>query len=113
MRSSVQVEGHGLEVVLCVFLAAFLGACGQLKPVNPLSPPTQATSEQSAERERESQSPKVVQARPNGSNPQQCLVNFDDEAALEHIFGQARSTLAFRTSRIGFGPLQMCDPFET
>lgn len=109
MRSSVQVDGHSLRLAGCVALAAFLGACGQLKPVNPLIPPTQATPEQSAERERESQPPKVVQARPNGSNPEQCLVNFDNEAALEHIFGQARSTLAYRTTRIGFGPLQMCD----
>jgi hypothetical protein len=93
-----------------MFMATSLGACAQLKSVNPLSPPTQATPEQAAERERESQPPKVVQARPNGSNPQQCLINFDDEGALEHIYAQARSTLAYRTSRIGFGPLQMCDP---
>ncbi|HEX6728198.1 MAG TPA: hypothetical protein VF078_12670, partial [Nitrospira sp.] len=110
MRSLIQVNGRGLRVVLCMFLAASLGACAKFKPVNPLSPPTQATPEQTTERERENQPPKVVQARPNGSSPQQCLVNFDDENALEHIYSQARSTLAYRTSRIGFGPLQMCDP---
>lgn len=114
MRSLVQVDGHGLRVALCVFLAASVGACTQLKSKissnSPMAPPTQATPEQAAERERHSQPPKVVQVRPNGSNPQQCLINFDDESALEHIYGQARSTLAYRTGRIGFGPLQMCDP---
>ena len=110
MRSLVQVHEGGLRLTLCLFLAASLGACTQLKPgSSQMTPPTQATSEQAAERERESPPPKVVQARPNGSNPQQCLVNFDDEGALEHVYGQARSTLAFRTGRIGFGPLQMCD----
>ncbi len=105
MRSLVQVKGHGFKVALCVFLTALLGACAQMKPVSPLGPPTQATPEQVTERERENQPPKVVQARPNGSSPQQCLVNFDDESALEHIYSQARSTLAYRTSRIGFRPL--------
>jgi hypothetical protein len=111
MRSLVQVNRSVLRLAFYVFLAASVGACAQLKkPVNPLSPPTQATPEQATERDRESQPPKVIQARPNGSSPQQCLVNFDDEAALEHTFAQARTTLAFRTGRIGFGPLQMCDP---
>ncbi|MFY4727462.1 hypothetical protein [Nitrospira sp. BLG_2] len=111
MRSLVQGNGHGLKVALCMVMATVLGACAQLKSgSSQMTPPTQATPEQAAERERESQPPKVVQARPNGSNPQPCLINFDDEGALEHIYGQARSTLAFRTGRIGFGPLQMCDP---
>lgn len=111
MRRLARTEGRGLGIVLCVCLT-ILGACIPLtkskSSIN--NPPTQATPEQASERDRESQPPKVVQARPNGSSPQQCLVNFDDEAALEHIVGQARTTLAFRTSRIGFGPLQMCDP---
>ncbi|TKB62671.1 MAG: hypothetical protein E8D48_07805 [Nitrospira sp.] len=110
MRSLVHVTGHGFKMALCACLTVLLGACAQMKPVSPLGPPTQATPEQVTERERENQPPKVVQARPNGSSPQQCLVNFDDESALEHIYSQARSTLAYRTSRIGFGPLQTCDP---
>src|SRR5574338_1261870 len=111
MRSLVQVNGCCLRLTLCLLLAVSLGACAQLKSgSSQMTPPTQATSEQAAERERESQPPKVVQARPNGGSPQQCLINFDDEGALEHVYGQARSTLAFRTGRIGFGPLQMCDP---
>src|SRR5574337_1650609 len=110
MGSLAQVNESALGLTLCMVLGALLGACAQHKPVNPLNPPTQATPEQSAERERDSQPLKVVQARPNGSSSQPCLINFDNEAALEHIYGQARSTLAYRTTRIGFGPLQMCDP---
>ena len=110
MRSWVQVNGHGLKPTLCVFLAASLGACAQLKPVTPLSPPTQATPEQATERDQENQPPKVVQVRPNGSHPHQCLVNFDDEGALAQIYAQARSTLAFKTGRAPSGQLQICDP---
>lgn len=110
MRSLVQINGRDLRLAVCVFVAASLGACTQLKPVTSLTPPTQATPEQAADRERENHPPKTVLARPNDNSSQPCLVNFDNEAALEHVFGQARSTLAYRTSRIGFGPLQMCDP---
>ena len=110
MRSLVHVNGQGLSVVLSVFLVASLGACVQLKSLKPLSPPTQATPEQATERDRESQPPKVVQARANGNTPQPCLVNFDNAGALGQIYAQARSTLAFKTSRAPNGQLQMCDP---
>ncbi|MDF0673031.1 MAG: hypothetical protein P0120_01635 [Nitrospira sp.] len=110
MRSWVQVNGHGLKPALCVFLVASLGACAQLKPVTPLSPPTQATPEQAAERDRENQPSKVVQVRPNVPTPHQCLVNFDDEGALGQIYARARSTLAFKTGRSPSGQLQLCDP---
>ena len=70
MRSLVQVNGCGLRLTLCMFLAGSLGACAQLKSgSSQMPPPTQASPEQSAERERESQPPKDVQARPNGRNP--------------------------------------------
>lgn len=43
MRSLVQVDGHGLRVALCVFLAASVGACTQLKSKissnSPMAPP--------------------------------------------------------------------------
>jgi hypothetical protein len=110
MRSLVLANGRGLRWVLCMFLSASLGACAELKSVNPLNPPTQATPEQATERDRESQPPKVVQVRPSGSPLQPCLVNFDDEGALAQIYAQARSTLAFKTSRAPSGQLQMCDP---
>jgi hypothetical protein len=110
MRSLVQVHGCGLNLGLCMFLAASLGACAQLKSVSPLHPPTQATAELASERDRESQPPKVVQVRSSGSNQQQCLVNFDDEGALSQIYAQARSTLAYKTGRSPSGQLQMCDP---
>lgn len=110
MRSLVQDIGYGPKLTLCVCLAALLGACTQLKPVTPLHPPIQATPEQAAERDRENQPPKVVQVRPNASNQQQCLVNFDDEGALAQIYAQARSTLAYKTGRAPSGQLQMCDP---
>lgn len=110
MRSETGRDGRGLQVILCVSMAALLGACADLKPIKPMNPPTQATAEQAAERDRESPAPKVVQVRPNGSNPQQCLVNFDDEGALNQILGQARSTIALKTGRAPSGQLQMCDP---
>jgi len=110
MRSLGQVHVYGFSMALWMCLALSLGACTPLKPMNPLTPPTRATPEQETERERESQTPKVVQVRPTGNNPQQCLVNFDDEAALSQILAQARSTLAFKTGRSSSGQLQMCDP---
>lgn len=110
MQVEARMAGHGLHVILCVFVAILLGACTELKPIKPMDPPTQAPPEQAAERDRESPPPKVVQARPDGSNPQQCFVNFDDEGALSHLLAQARSTIAFKTGRAPSGQLQMCDP---
>lgn len=111
MRSEVRGDGRGLRVILCLFLAASFGACAELKPSKPMGPPIQATPEQAGDRDRESSPPKVLQARPDGGNPKhQCLVNFDDEAALSQIMGQARSTVAHKTGRASSGQLQMCDP---
>ncbi|MBK9305627.1 MAG: hypothetical protein IPM58_00670 [Nitrospira sp.] len=110
MRSETPQDGRGFHVILCVFTAIVLGACAELKPMKPVEPPTQATSEQAAERERESPAPKVVQARPDGSNPQQCVVDFDDEGALNRILAQARATVAHKTGRSPSGQLQICDP---
>ena len=110
MRSETRKNGRGLRVMLCVFVAIGLEACAELKPMKPTEPPTQATPEQAAERERESPAPKVVQARPDGSNPQQCVVDFDDEGALNRILAQARATVAHKTGRSPSGQLQMCDP---
>ena len=110
MRSLVQINKQGFRVALCMLLAAMMGACAQLKTASPLGPPTPATPEQAAERDRESPTPKVVQTRPSGNSSQLCLVNFDDEAALGQIYAQARSTLAFKTSRVANGQLQVCDP---
>lgn len=110
MRSETRKNGCGLRVMLCVFVAIGLEACAELRPMKPMEPPTQATPEQAAERERESPAPKVVQARPDGSNPQQCVVDFDDEDALNRILAQARATVAHKTGRSPSGQLQMCDP---
>ena len=110
MRSETRKNGCGLRVMLCVFVAIGLEACAELRPMKPMEPPTQATPEQAAERERESPAPKVVQARPDGSNPQQCVVDFDDEDALNRILAQARATVAHKTGRSSSGQLQMCDP---
>jgi hypothetical protein len=110
MRFETRRDGRGPRVMLCVIVAVLLGACAGLKPLKPMTPPTQATPEQAAERDRESPAPKVVQARPDENNPQQCLVNFDDEGALNHLLGQARSTVALKTGRAPSGQLQMCDP---
>ncbi|MDH5318306.1 MAG: hypothetical protein OEW14_08110 [Nitrospira sp.] len=110
MRSETRKNGRGLRVMLCVFVAIGLEACAELRPMKPMEPPTQATPEQAAERERESPAPKVVQARPDGSNPQQCVVDFDDEDALNRILAQARATVAHKTGRSPSGQLQMCDP---
>ncbi len=110
MRAEARMDGRGLRVILCVLVGGLLSACAELKPVKPKDPPTQATPQQVAERNRESPSPKVVQARPDVGNPQQCLVNFDDEEALVQILGQARSTVALKTGRAPSGQLQMCDP---
>ncbi|NGZ98345.1 MAG: hypothetical protein CV089_19840 [Nitrospira sp. WS110] len=110
MRSETRRDGRGFHVILCVFATIVLGACAELKPMKPMEPPTQATPEQAAERERESPAPKVVQARPDGSNPQQCVVDFDDEDALNRILAQARATVAHKTGRSPSGQLQMCDP---
>ncbi len=110
MRFEARKAEHGLRVILCVFVTVLLGACAELKPIKPMDPPTQATPEQAAERDRESPPPKVVQARPDVNNSQQCLVDFDDEGALNHILAQARSTIAHKTGRAPSGQLQMCDP---
>jgi hypothetical protein len=110
MRSLVQVNRQGLGVALCLVMAFAWGGCAELRSTSAANPPTQATPEQAAERDRESQPPKAVQTRPSGSNLQQCLVNFDDEGALGQIYAQARSTLAFKTSRAPSGQLQICDP---
>jgi hypothetical protein len=110
MWLEARIAGHSLLVMLCVSVAAALGGCSELKPMKPMEPPTQATPEQAAERERESPAPKVVQARPDGSNPQQCVVDFDDEDALNRILAQARATVAHKTGRSPSGQLQMCDP---
>ncbi|MDH5348911.1 MAG: hypothetical protein OEW13_13510, partial [Nitrospira sp.] len=99
MRAEARVDGRGLRVILCVLVGGLLGACAELKPMKPTDAPTQATPEQAAERNRESPTPKVVQARPDGSNPQQCLIDFDDEGALNRILAQARSTIAHQTGR--------------
>ncbi|MBX3325192.1 MAG: hypothetical protein KF682_04775 [Nitrospira sp.] len=108
MRSGVQINRGGCDLALCLILAATLGGCAQLKSAHTLSTPTQATPEQAAERERESQLPKAVQARSAESSHQSCRVTFDDEAALGQIYGQARSTLALKTSRGSNGQLQIC-----
>ncbi len=110
MRALVQVNQQGFRMALSLVLATMMGACAQLKPSSTLLPPTQATPEQAAERDRESPTPKVVQTRHSGNTPQQCLVTFDDEGALGQIYAQARSTLAFKTSRAANGQLQICDP---
>jgi len=103
------MNGRGSCLVLCLILAGSIGACAQFKSTHTLAAPTQATPEQAAERERESQSPKAVQARSTESAHESCLVNFDDETALGQIYGQARSTLALKTSRGSNGQLQICD----
>ena len=82
MRALVQVNQQGFRMALSLVLATMMGACAQLKPSSTLLPPTQATPEQAAERDRESPTPKVVQTRHSGNTPQQCLVTFDDEGAL-------------------------------
>ena len=110
MRAEARMNGRSLRVILCVLVGGLLGACGELKPIKPNAPPTQATPQQAAERNRESPPSKVVQARSDKGNPQQCLVNFDDEGALTQILGQARSTVAMKTGRAPSGQLQMCDP---
>ena len=109
MRSGVHMNGRGYCLALCLIVTANLEACTQLKSSHTLTPPTQATPDQVAERERESQSPKAVQARSADSPHQSCLVTFDDENALGQIYGQARSTLALKTSRGPNGQLQVCD----
>ncbi|HMS84014.1 MAG TPA: hypothetical protein PKD12_10215 [Nitrospira sp.] len=103
------MNGRGYCLALCLIVTANLEACTQLKSSHTLTPPTQATPDQVAERERESQSPKAVQARSADSPHQSCLVTFDDENALGQIYGQARSTLALKTSRGPNGQLQVCD----
>jgi len=110
MRAEARLNGRSLRVILCVLVGGLVGACGELKPIKPNAPPTQATPQQAAERNRESPPSKVVQARSDKGNPQQCLVNFDDEGALTQILGQARSTVAMKTGRAPSGQLQMCDP---
>jgi hypothetical protein len=110
MRAEARMDGRGLRLILCVLVGGLLGACGELKPMKPKDLPTQATPQQAAERNRESPPSKVMQARPDAGNPQQCLVNFDDEGALTQILGQARSTVALKTGRAPSGQLQMCDP---
>ncbi|MDR4462779.1 MAG: hypothetical protein MRJ66_00805 [Nitrospira sp.] len=110
MWCEARMAGHGPWVMLCIFMAGALGGCTELKPLKPMNAPTQATPEQAAERDRESPTPKVVQARPEGTNQQQCMVDFDDEGALSHILAQARSTIAHKTGRAPSGQLQMCDP---
>jgi hypothetical protein len=110
MRAEARMDGRGLRLILCVLAGGLLGACGELKPMKPKDPPTQATPQQATERNRESPPSKVMQARPDAGNPQQCLVNFDDEGALTQILGQARSTVALKTGRAPSGQLQMCDP---
>lgn len=110
MRSETRKNGRGLHVMLCLFTAIGIEACAELKQLKPMEPPTRATPEQAAERDRESPTPKVVQARPDGSNPQQCVVDFDDEGALNRIFAQARATVAHKTGRSPSGQLQICDP---
>lgn len=109
MRSGVQMNGRGWYLAFCLILTVTLGACAQLKSSPTLAAPTQATPEQVAERERESQPPKAVQARSAEGSRQSCLVTFDDEAALGQIYGHARSTLALKSSRGPNGQLQMCD----
>ena len=110
MRSEARRNGRGLHVILCALAVALLGACAELKPQKPMDSPTQATPEQAAERDRESPAAKVVQARPDGGTPQQCLIDFDNEGALNRILGQARSTIAHKTGRTPSGQLQLCDP---
>lgn len=82
MGSGVQMNGRGCYLMLCLIMATTMGACAELKSSHTLAPPTQATPEQAAERERDSQSPKAVQARSAESPHQACQVTFDDEAAL-------------------------------
>lgn len=110
MRAEARMDGRGLRLIICVLVGGLLGACGELKPMKPKDPPTQATPQQATERNRESPPSKVMQARPDAGHPQQCLVNFDDEGALTQILGQARSTVALKTGRAPSGQLQMCDP---
>ncbi len=109
MHSGVPMNTRGCRLALSLLFAASVGGCAQLKPLPTLAPPTQATPEQAAERERESLPPKAVQARSADSPRQPCLVTFDDEGALGQMYGQARSTLALKSSRGSNGQLQICD----
>ena len=113
MRSLVHVKGHGFtRVALCVFSDGITGSlCSDETETGKPSRSPDSSHARTSDRTRTGESTAQGHtSRLNGSSPQQCLVNFDDESALEHIYSQARSTLAYRTSRIGFGPLQTCDP---
>lgn len=92
-----------ISMVLCALFTLTLGACAHLDP------PRQATSEQAAEREKESATPNIIQAR-TGSSPEQCTVTFDDPSALAQIRLFARDSFAWTTGRSSSGELEFCDP---
>jgi hypothetical protein len=103
MRSQPEGKMRNPYMVFCALFTLSFGACTHL------SPPTRATPEQTAERERESATPNIIQVRTE-SSPEQCTVSFDDPAALGQILAFARLTFAVKTGRSSSGMLEECSP---